>query len=418
MTGQYLEDGMLTAFYEFRHLTFQEFLTARAVVDGWHSGRSSTDTLVSVLWPHIEEEKWREVILLSSALGRKDSDHLIRQLNSSLADKPKLISLLAQCLADDAPAQPETIRQAMKSVILEGHNYGSNTLYPTFGRGRYGRMFREEAGLAYEAGTPNLDISAEALTYAIIGQVIGAIANGDWLALREQCVDRLHDQNRIKRCEGALLLVEVLKTLRKNKNQHVAEDSGNIPNKRSDDPDTQSTDFLRDGFGGLVNMLFADHPSENHAACMALELIGNSPVPTPKTTVDVFWRLMTLGAESSNPELSSRAKNALFAQLQVMRSTNIARSLIHQHQFDELVKNYDQLTDSDTKFATLLLAWHRNDVWDDSHLADRLIILVNTNLHPAARLGAIYLLVTLANRLIIRHDVPRDFKRLVLYIRA
>lgn len=39
MTGHDVEDGRLVEFFEFRHLTFQEFLTALAMVDGWHPGR-------------------------------------------------------------------------------------------------------------------------------------------------------------------------------------------------------------------------------------------------------------------------------------------------------------------------------------------------------------------------------------------
>src|SRR5260221_9875740 len=55
MTGLDVEDGRLVEFFEFRHLTFQEFLTARGMVEGWHPGRREKDTLVSVLEPHFEK---------------------------------------------------------------------------------------------------------------------------------------------------------------------------------------------------------------------------------------------------------------------------------------------------------------------------------------------------------------------------
>jgi hypothetical protein len=64
MTGHDVEDGRLVEFFEFRHLTFQEFLTARGMVEGWHPGRKESDTLASVLERHFEEEKWQEVIPL------------------------------------------------------------------------------------------------------------------------------------------------------------------------------------------------------------------------------------------------------------------------------------------------------------------------------------------------------------------
>ena len=49
MSGHDVENGQLSEFFEFRHLTFQEFLTARAMVEGWHPGRSEKDTLTTVL---------------------------------------------------------------------------------------------------------------------------------------------------------------------------------------------------------------------------------------------------------------------------------------------------------------------------------------------------------------------------------
>jgi predicted NACHT family NTPase len=41
MSGLDVEDGQLVEFFEFRHLTFQEFLTARAMVEGWHPEREN-----------------------------------------------------------------------------------------------------------------------------------------------------------------------------------------------------------------------------------------------------------------------------------------------------------------------------------------------------------------------------------------
>src|SRR5262249_24123507 len=80
MTGHDLEDGQLVGFFEFRHLTFQEFLTARAAVEGWHPGRGENDTLVTVLEPHFKEPEWFEVIPLAAVLGGKATELLIRRL--------------------------------------------------------------------------------------------------------------------------------------------------------------------------------------------------------------------------------------------------------------------------------------------------------------------------------------------------
>lgn len=65
MIGHSVENGRLVENFEFRHLTFQEFLAARALVQGWYPGFQETDTLASVLEPHFEDEAWREVVPLA-----------------------------------------------------------------------------------------------------------------------------------------------------------------------------------------------------------------------------------------------------------------------------------------------------------------------------------------------------------------
>jgi predicted NACHT family NTPase len=71
MTGHSVENGRLVEFFEFRHLTFQEFLAARAMAEGWYPGHRETDTLASALEPCFEDETWREVVPLSAVLAAK-----------------------------------------------------------------------------------------------------------------------------------------------------------------------------------------------------------------------------------------------------------------------------------------------------------------------------------------------------------
>ena len=66
MIGHSVENGRLVENFEFRHLTFQEFLAARALVQGWYPGFQETDTLASVLEPHFEDEGMARGSTLSS----------------------------------------------------------------------------------------------------------------------------------------------------------------------------------------------------------------------------------------------------------------------------------------------------------------------------------------------------------------
>src|SRR4029079_6771725 len=88
MSGLDVENGQLVEFFEFRHLTFQEFLTARAVVEGWHPGRQEMDTLVTVAESPFTHEKWSELSPLAAVLGRKATEALIRRLTDLIRSRP------------------------------------------------------------------------------------------------------------------------------------------------------------------------------------------------------------------------------------------------------------------------------------------------------------------------------------------
>ena len=110
-------------FFEFRHLTFQEFLTAQAMVEGWQPGRKDEDTLVSVLELPLEDEEWRGVIPLAAVLGGKQTYRLLQRLTErvrefdqeqmrELSDLPPAFFTLGNCLADEAAAPPSTIMRS------------------------------------------------------------------------------------------------------------------------------------------------------------------------------------------------------------------------------------------------------------------------------------------------------------------
>ena len=54
------ERGKLVPSYEFSHLSFQEYLTAKAVVEGWTP--EDMDHAVSHLKAHLDETQWLEVV--------------------------------------------------------------------------------------------------------------------------------------------------------------------------------------------------------------------------------------------------------------------------------------------------------------------------------------------------------------------
>jgi hypothetical protein len=129
MTGHDVVDGSLIEVYEFRHLTFQEYLTAKAVVEGWYPERKEIETLLGPLESHLNDEKWREVIPLAAVLAGRRTAPLIEELIAR-CHSDKGVGLLARislakCLADEVPCTPELIRQALAKILSKPGSFSS-----------------------------------------------------------------------------------------------------------------------------------------------------------------------------------------------------------------------------------------------------------------------------------------------------
>jgi hypothetical protein len=127
LSGHELDDGTLTEVYEFRHLTFQEYLTAKAVVEGWYPSPTEHETLVSLLEPHFEDAKWSEVIPLAAVLAGRKADALVKHLTDRCAaisrdgrievDKHVIFFALGNCISDEAQMMPKTLSEALRILI-------------------------------------------------------------------------------------------------------------------------------------------------------------------------------------------------------------------------------------------------------------------------------------------------------------
>lgn len=118
-TGHVETDDGLQPVYEFRHLTFQEYLTARGLVEGHYPGRDEDLPLEALLQPHFEEEVWREVLPLAAVLAKRKAEKLIGLLAEAcdvlepeLGKVPNVVHVLAQCVADQVQVGDSSLKQA------------------------------------------------------------------------------------------------------------------------------------------------------------------------------------------------------------------------------------------------------------------------------------------------------------------
>jgi NACHT domain-containing protein/restriction endonuclease len=266
MTGHDVEDGRLTEFFEFRHLTFQEFLTARAMVEGWHPGRKKEDTLVSVLEPQVDKLAWKEVIPLAAVIGGKSTEALIerltekvRELSGRITSHNNLFSALGNCLADEAAARPEIIRAALYEIVRLGQYLTDTPFISVLARGRYGDALRQEAEKAFLAGTPDRKNSLEVLSSTIGWQYIVTDDLTGVVRAAARFNELLKSSETLARCEGALGYGELCFRLSEDRLQIEA---------------AECTDLLTQAGPVLSAMLFSETLPEQCAASWALIWVG------------------------------------------------------------------------------------------------------------------------------------------------
>lgn len=212
--------------YEFSHLSFQEYMTAKAITESWLPNFESQD-LLECLEPHLEEDHWKEVIPLAAVLAGRAAKPLIERLMEMSRRTVELIQSstkwgkreqknlaplhLANCIASEVPMSQEMLEEAITLVAklkqtiemqdLRGH-FGSSDVFATICKSKYGSTFcKIVTRMLFEQLQPDFLYEASDLWLGIYCQehddhedlnvVIGLITDGSY-------------QNRIT---GALLLM-------------------------------------------------------------------------------------------------------------------------------------------------------------------------------------------------------------------
>lgn len=113
LAGHDVVDGQLRPVYEFKHLTFQEYLTALALVRGWYDGRDER-TALAELQSRFERPEWREVVPLTVVLLGRQGTNIVQALLQRLQEE-------MEGLPDDANGDPLVVDSPVKAVdVLHG----------------------------------------------------------------------------------------------------------------------------------------------------------------------------------------------------------------------------------------------------------------------------------------------------------
>ena len=139
--GHLSEHGRTVPFYQFRHLTFQEYLTAIAVTEGNYDNYKQSDDVLKPLGKNLLADEWKEIIPMVAVLARKQAQPLMATLvveSQKIRDKvlegnediissafrqgktPQPVARLMQCVVEEAEALPNTLAAALELIVYFG----------------------------------------------------------------------------------------------------------------------------------------------------------------------------------------------------------------------------------------------------------------------------------------------------------
>jgi hypothetical protein len=217
LSGHEIEQGTLYPLYEFRHLTFQEYLAARAVVDGYYLNRNDNDTLLTILKPHLADEHWKEVVPLAAVLAGRKVQPLIQHLIDLCKKFSRVTSieysndypvrLLSQCILDEIQIPPDLLEEGLERIARRtvGPSVPIQPLY----RGRFGKTLQKVVQNAYIRFNMDLPELGSALAAITLDQI-------NWTRsqdLTPQRVEKIKtffvSESPIKKAAGALAVMSI-----------------------------------------------------------------------------------------------------------------------------------------------------------------------------------------------------------------
>ena len=359
--GHQLEGGRTVPFYQFRHLTFQEYLAAVAAVEGHYMEYQKDDTVLTPLESHLTAEEWKEVIPMAAVLARKQAEPLTAALvveGNALRQKmekgedfagkrerrmglnlPAPVARLVQCLAEEAEASSETLAAALQIIALFANWAPTRENWQALSRGPYGEELLHQAWLLYAPMQWRRECS---LTQTLV----------TFAGLR-QPKPYWHSS------EGRL---ELIRLLRNHGAEEITRGLSTVAGLRSDD-DAGTSELLM----AVERHLFQKDAALWHAATYTWLLLNpESRVPG----AEVLDRLLSLWVIEANEKLEPFASFALSTQLGHPRIIWTPELTVAQKQF--VLQAADKTGVMPNQFASVVVAFHARDVWPEEELARRL----------------------------------------------
>lgn len=371
-TGHDILEGEFQPVYEFRHLTFQEYLAARGYVEEQYPGRAEGRSLLNLLEPHFKDERWREVVALSAVLAGRKSEEIIKQLAAVCANLDTIehsdergtqeVSLLKQCLLDEVQVTTPTLRSALQQIArLHVAALSNENPFIRLRRGKYGTLLQQVTEDCYFSGGEKWEEYDSAMAELAFEERFHSSPKSKMSpSVAQSLLKMIETGERIKKVRAALVCMLLAFSYSSRPGSRLELDG---PNKL----------FLplRDA---ICRMLDPNDPPLALAACWALAWIGERRRCTTPILPASMLCLYKILRDSRSQELSRFAAWAFGAQPLLPRGTFSKDVWGSCDAFlQEGAKHNDEKIRPKLNTVTLVVAWYRQSPWNDEDLV-RLIV--------------------------------------------
>lgn len=380
LSGYEIEQGTLYPMYEFQHLTFQEYLTAKAIVEGYYPNRKDNDEILEILKPYIKTQEWEEVISLTAVLADRKAQPLITYLVNlckeslnediifdvkDLRKSPQL--LLGQCILDEVKIIPNLLRESLEWIVK---SRTSLKLISQLRQGKFGGELEEVVQNLYKNDQNNLLNLGSALS--TIGEFeIGIYGLKDLNSKNVKAIiDLLSQEDPVQKAKGALVtMILAFESAEKRRKYSI-----------------EKRELLNCLGDKLVPLLYSTDFHIYFAACWAYSWLGRNRLWSPEQHPQVISRLFEIWRTSNLKEVQYTASWALSELPLIKRNSNISiepsLELINfiKSQFDNDKKSEEIRK---CKFASLIMGFYWKEPWEDKEIVDLLMEqVINVNRFP------------------------------------
>ncbi|MBB3344760.1 NACHT domain-containing protein [Luteimonas sp. RC10] len=356
-------DGLTQPVYEFRHLTFQEYLSARGLVEEQFKGRDNAAPLADLLGPYYDNERWSEVISLSSAIsGRKAGGLVSRLIESCELDAARgkfpsiQLSTITSCLKEDIQISGGVLEKALDLIIDNAERSGSD-LVQTLIAGKFGHLVRASVKKKFWGRSRNYSQVCSVYSEMVLNDEPRS-ARLDDLGFIELILGEVNCALAERQAALLVLMMNAAYRIR-NSSEFIKSDGQAIMSASAE---------------VAVGCLDSDVPQVQFCAAWALSWIGQCLRTAPDCLEDALYKLSRRWGERIG-EPDSRffawAVSSLPAveKVELRLEPNLVNRFLEEAAVSKAGTYHDHV-----EMGALTLAWYARGLVSDSEIAERLLL--------------------------------------------